>query len=207
MPTSSARLLPTATLTEGGYVQLPGAPEWWIPSGRIYYSPGDTDTPAQELAAAQAHFFLPRRAIDPFGGITQVDYDAYDLLAVAATDPVLNITRARNDYRVLQPMLVTDPNGNRGAVRFDALGLVVGTAVMGKTTETLGDSFAGFAAGSRRRNDRTQHLADPLTSPGAILGTATTRIVYDLAAYYRSRDAAAALASGGLHAGTGDPCF
>ena len=36
------------------------------------------------------------------------------------------------DYRVLQPYWVTDPNGNRTRVAFDALGMVVGTAVMGK---------------------------------------------------------------------------
>ena len=59
-------------LTEGGYVQLPGGTDWWIPSGRIFYSPGDTDTPAQELTEARAHFYMVRRAIDPFGAITRV---------------------------------------------------------------------------------------------------------------------------------------
>jgi RHS repeat-associated protein len=180
-------LTPPTTLTEAGYVQLPGATQWWIPSGRLYYSAGDSDTPAQELSAAEAHFFTPRRAIDPFGAITRTEYDAYDLLAIAATDPVLNITRAGNDYRVLLPALVTDPNGNRGAVRFDILGLVVGIAVMGKTTETVGDSFAVFTADL---DDTTiqKHLSDPLAQPEDILGTATTRIVYDPAAYYRSRE-------------------
>jgi hypothetical protein len=42
---------------------------------------------------------------------------------------------------VLQPAEVTDPNGNRAAVAFDVLGLVAGTAVMGKTSESLGDSL------------------------------------------------------------------
>ena len=41
-------------------------------------------------------------------------------------------TAPGNDYRVLQPALVMDPNRNRTAVAFDALGMVVGTAVMGK---------------------------------------------------------------------------
>ena len=45
----------------------------------------------------------------------------------------------RLDYRVLQPSLVTDPNGNRSEVAFDALGMVVGTAVMGKVGEHRGD--------------------------------------------------------------------
>src|SRR6202041_448863 len=112
------------TLTEGGYVQLTGETGWWIPSGRIYLSPGDSDTPAQELANALKEFFLPRRAIDPFGGINRVAYDAYELLAASMTDPVGNVMAATNDYRVLQPTLVIDPNGNRSAVAFDALGFV-----------------------------------------------------------------------------------
>ena len=38
------------------------------------------------------------------------------------------------------------PNGNRSAVSFDILGMVAGTAVMGKATENLGDSLATFTA-------------------------------------------------------------
>jgi RHS repeat-associated protein len=179
-------LVPDATLTEGGYVQLPGETGWRMPTGRVYYSPGDADTPAQELAVALAHFFLRRRAVDPFGAIARVTYDIHDLLVATATDPVGNVTAATNDYRVLQPVQVTDPNGNRAAVAFDVLGLVVGTAVMGKTTEKLGDSLDGFVADLDEATTLA-HLGDPLTDPGAILGNATTRIVYDLAAYQRTQ--------------------
>jgi RHS repeat-associated protein len=179
-------LVPDATLTEGGYVPLSGETGWWMPSGRLYYSAVDADTPAQELSTARAHFFLPRRAVDPFGGVARVDYDAHDLLATAATDPVGNVTTAVNDYRVLQPVQVTDANGNRTAVAFDALGLVVATAVMGKATESLGDLLSGFIVDL---DDTTilAHLGDPLTNPEAILGNATTRIIYDLAAYRRTQ--------------------
>jgi RHS repeat-associated protein len=178
-------LVSNATLAEGGYVQFPGDTAWWMPSGRVYYSAGDTDTPAQELAAALANFWLPRRAIDPLGGITRVSYDSYDLLSATVTDAVGNVTGAANDYRVLQPYLVTDPNNNRSQVAFDALGMVVGTAVMGKATENLGDSLTGFVADL---DDSTMlaHLSDPLTAPAAILANATTRMVYDLAAFYRT---------------------
>ena len=127
-------LVPAATLTEGGYVQLAGETGWWKPSGRVFYSPGDSDTPAVELAAARAGFFLPRRAVDPFGAITRADYDGYALLPVTVTDPVGNVTTAASDYRVLLPATVTDPNGNRTAAAFDVLGLVTATAVMGKTS-------------------------------------------------------------------------
>ena len=33
-------LVTAATLTEGGYVQLPGETGWWMPSGQVFYSPG-----------------------------------------------------------------------------------------------------------------------------------------------------------------------
>ena len=48
------------------------------------------------------------------------------------------------DYRVLQPALVMDPNRNRTAVAFDALGMVVGTAVMGKPEDDAGRQLDGF---------------------------------------------------------------
>jgi RHS repeat-associated protein len=181
-------LVPTATLNEGGYVQLPARTNWWAPTGRVFYSPGDADPSATELATARAHFFLTRRTIDPFGSINRVDYDGYDLLPAKATDPLGNVTAATYDYLALQPVLVNDPNGNQTAAVFDCLGLLTGTAVMGKTTENLGDSLTGFVADL---DDTTiqAHFSQPLTSPNAILGSATTRIVYDLAAYYRTRDA------------------
>ena len=179
---------------DGGYVHFPPpdvpapAPDanWWIPAGRVFYSPGDTDTPVQELAEARAHFYLPRRAVAPFGGISRVSY-AYDLLAASTVDAVGNTLAVTNDFRVLQPAQVTDANGNRSAVAFDALGLVAGTAVMGKTSESLGDSLAGFAADLDDATVQAQ-LADPLANPGAVLGSATTRLIYDLFAYDRTRN-------------------
>ena len=62
--------------------------------------------------------------------------------------PQTNVVSAINDYRVLQPSTVTDPNGNRSQVAFDALGLVVGTAVMGEDAfgNRLGDSLDDFVA-------------------------------------------------------------
>ena len=118
-------------------------------------------------------------------------YDAHDLLIGESRDALGNIVATRNDYRVLQPSLLTDPNGNRSAVAFDTLGMVVGTAVMGKAlpAPVEGDSLDGFEA------DLTEavvleHLADPLADPHAILRRATTRLVYDLFAYLRTRDQA-----------------
>jgi hypothetical protein len=52
-------LVTAATLAEGGYVQLAGESGWWAPGGLVFFSPGDGDTPAQEIAFALGHFFLP----------------------------------------------------------------------------------------------------------------------------------------------------
>ena len=172
--------------TDGGYVHSEGEATWWIPSGRVFYSPQVTDTPAQELAFARQHFFLPHRARDPFGNTAFTSYDHYHLLPVQTTDPLGNRTTAEYEYRLLQPFRVTDPNGNRSEVAFDTLGLVAGTAVMGKATEAKGDSLAGFVP-NLTPQQRQAFLADPLGNAAPLLGQATTRIVYDLERYLRTQ--------------------
>jgi RHS repeat-associated protein len=196
-PTENLLPDPSKVLGEGGYVQsddqqaiglFPASDpsgEWWIPSGQIFYSPGTGDTAAVELATAQAHFFVGRRYRDIFGNSTLVAYDSHDLLAVQVTDPVQNVVTAASDYRVLQPAVVTDPNGNHSAVAFDALGLVAGTAIMDKSVTTQQDSLTNFTA------DLTQaqldaFFANPRGPQGAaLLGNATSRIVYDLGRFAR----------------------
>jgi RHS repeat-associated protein len=185
VPAIFGTLVTAAMLSEGGYVQLPGETGWWMPSSRVFYSPGDSDTPAQELASALAGFFLPRRAVDPFGAITRVSYDDGILLAVAVTDPVGNTVTASNDYRVLQPATVTDANGNRVSAAFDVFGQVTATAVMAKATEAAGDLLTGFTADPDEATLLAQ-FSDPLTDPAAMLGNATTRFLYDLGAYQRT---------------------
>lgn len=191
--------------TEARYVHSEGDANWWIPSGRTFLSPGSADSAEQELAFARLHFFQTRRYRDPFHSIerpteTSVDYDVYDLLVQETRDPLGNritagerngagaLTVAGNDYRVLQPRLIMDANRNRSAVAYDAFGLVVGTAVMGKPapSPSEGDSLTGFEA------DLTEavvlaHLANPLADPQAVLQRASTRLLYDLFAYQRTK--------------------
>lgn len=196
---------------QGGYVDLDSDANWWIPSGQIFYSRNPGDTPAQELAYARQHFFLPHRYRDPFhtnavSTESVVTYDTYDLLVEETRDaldnrvtvgernvnPTQPLVRRAQDYRVLQPAVVMDPNRNRSAVAFDALGMVVGTAVMGKPAPdpVEGDSLNGF------RTDLTQaeidqFLANPKGPMAAtLLADATTRVVYDLTAYWRESDPA-----------------
>jgi RHS repeat-associated protein len=192
--------------TEGRYVHSAGDANWWIPSGRMFFSPASTDTSAQELAYARQHFFLPYRYRDPFHTTaisteSVVTYDAYDLLTLETRDALDNrvtagerdaagnLTTQGNDYRVLQSQLVMDPNRNRIVVAFDTLGMVVGTAVMGKPlpAPVEGDALDGFEA-DLSEAVMLDHLANPLSDPHAILRRATTRLVYDLFAYYRTKD-------------------
>ena len=183
---------------EGGYVHSENDANWWIPSGRVFYSRGPGDLPAEEFAFARQHFFQPHRFQDPFGNNTFVSYDAHDLLLLETEDALGNKVTAEErdakgnitskiDYRVLLPALVTDPNGNRSEVKFDALGMVVGTAMMGKFGENKGDLLDGFEPDLDEAT-LLAHLQDPLADPWTILGTATTRLVYDLFAYQRTQN-------------------
>jgi RHS repeat-associated protein len=161
---------------EGGYQEE--TDYWWIPSGRQAHDPDK--------------FLAVNKAADAFGHVTKTAHDDYALLVTAVEDalpaPKTNVTQANNDYRVLQPCEVVDPNGSRTQVAFDALGLVVGTAVMGvdQAGDQVGDSLDGFVT-ELPDELRNRHLNDPLnrdptydTDPHHILKQATTRLVYDL---------------------------
>lgn len=177
--------------SHGGYVDLDNNRHWWIPSGRAYLSPGSGDDAKIELAYAQQHFFLPCRYRDSFHTDTwntesRVSFDAYDLFPVQTIDAVGNTVSAEHDYRVLQAHTLTDPNGNRTQAAFDALGLVVATAVMGKKApaQVEGDLLDGFDPDPALITLQ-QFIADLVTQAPAMLGSATTRIVYDLERYRR----------------------
>ena len=118
---------------KGGYVDLDNDGRWWIPTGRVFFSPDPDTDPATELVVASQSFFTPVRHRDPFGHETTVEFDHW-LLPCRTTDALGNTAQAENDFRVLQPWRMTDPNGNRTALAFDPLGLVVATAIMGKET-------------------------------------------------------------------------
>jgi RHS repeat-associated protein len=182
----------------GGYVDLDRDGCWWVPSGRTFYSPGDNDAAATERAYAQQHFFAPLRQRDPFGNTATAVNDAYDLLVLETKDAAGNrvtagerdgggaLVSSSNDYRVLKPRLVMDANRNRAAVAYDALGMVVGTAVMGKPEETLGDALQGFDEDLDEVTSLDQ-IARPPADPHAILQRASARVVYDFFAYARTR--------------------
>ena len=161
----------TQALQQAGYRQLIDvAGYWWIPSGRQAFDP--------------ALFYQTDQTRDPFGAVSQVEFDRYALLPIKATDVLTNEITAVPDYRVLQPSRVTDPNGAKSLAAYDALGLVVATALQGHSGE--GDLLDDVPI-----DLSTQQIYDyidkPLTHGPALLGSATTRIIYDLYAFKRDR--------------------
>ncbi len=173
---------------QGGYMSWEG--NWWIPSGKSFFDPGaNIDNPALtaafELSTARRHFFAPRCMVNAFGHRAVVEYDAVDLLLKRTIDALGNVMAAENDYRVLQPRMAVDPNQNRVSVAFDALGMAVATAVMGKEGENEGDLLEGFNADPTLA-DLQDLVADPQSQAVSLLGKATTRLVYDFDRYRRA---------------------
>jgi len=175
-----------ALRAEGGYVVFDSTSEWWAPSGRVFYSHEGGGDAEHELQHAAAHFFIPRRYVDPFGNTTNVMLDAHDLMPIETIDAVGNVTRAEIDYRVLAPRLQNDANGNCSEVVFDALGLVAGTAVKGKAGDGEGDSLEGFDPDLEPQIVQA-FLSDPRGASTRLLAHATTRVLYDVARYLRSK--------------------
>ncbi|WP_205324731.1 SpvB/TcaC N-terminal domain-containing protein [Glycomyces sp. YM15] len=149
-------------LTAAGYEHFEEG--WWAPSGVAAYAPGAAD-----------HFYLPSGSVDPFGATTEVERDVHDLAIVTVRDVIGHEVHIEHDYRVLAPRAATDPAGNRAAVRFDALGVPVASALLGKpgepgmdtlddpTTTLEYDLFAWVDEGRPvrvRRNRRERH-GDP----------------------------------------------
>jgi hypothetical protein len=89
---------------------------------------------------------LAQEMKDPFDATSTVSYDGYGFLPTEST-VIIGVgneltTAAQYDYRTLQANLITDPNGNRAAFAFTPLGLLHKSAIMGKVTESKGDTLA-----------------------------------------------------------------
>lgn len=168
-----------------GYVDLDNNGSWWKPLGKAFFHPDPNATPAAELAEARSHFFMSRRFKNAFAVSSFVNYDDYSMFVTATEDALGNTTSATMDYRVLSPQTLTDQNGNQTSVAYDALGLVAGTALMGKPGQKLGDNLDGFNA-NVSQSDCDAFFSDP-RGPVALslLGNATSRILYDVDRFQR----------------------
>ena len=99
---------------DGGY--LIDGDLYWAYAGTLHYDP--------------LQFFLPKSFINPFGGAASIHYESpYLLLPDSAKDPVGNESTFGNDYRLLAPRSVTDPNLTTSEAETDELGIVVSTSV------------------------------------------------------------------------------
>ncbi|XHX76331.1 MAG: SpvB/TcaC N-terminal domain-containing protein [Stenomitos frigidus ULC029] len=162
---------------EGKYVEQDRV--WWIPSGRQAFDPDG--------------FYVSPRMQDPFGGIYTMAYDRYRLFVVETSDALpdaqKNVVQVSNDYRVMQPWQITDPNGNQVEAVFDALGMVAGTAVMSKVADLprLGDRLTTDFKADLTQAEIDSFLANPLGVAASLLGDATTRIIYDLEQFKTDR--------------------
>lgn len=190
---------------EGAFVQLTGYDGWWMPSGRTFFSANPQDGPAQELAEAQDHFFLTRRYRSPFDSDSSPNltfpFDKYSLLleetigntgnrvtvGVRGDDAAQTIQRLGHDYRTLEPVLIMEQNRNQSAVMLDALGMVIATAAMGKPLPATpeGDLLDGFTA-TLTEAEVEGFFNKPLDNLPALLGKASSRMIYDLSAYERT---------------------
>lgn len=178
------------TGAEGQYRNLDSDDNWWIPSGQQVF---DKD-----------QFYLPVAFRDPFvedsEDVYKTEYDEFSFLVTKTIEPRSNKTVTQgnetiiiNNYRTLEPQRITDPNGNNSAVAFDELGMIIATAVSGKDDDDLGDTLEFQAL----TEDETPELLARLYKADKeelqalaeeILGKATTRLVYDLKAYQRTKD-------------------
>ena len=118
-------------LLDAKYVHSEGDEHWWSQPGEIIFPPNP-----------KSKFYIPVGARDVFGNESFVTYDPYQFLVIKTTDAILNSVEAKNDYRTLSPVLLTDPNMNQSVVETDELGFVTKSAVMGKDGSGEGDTLA-----------------------------------------------------------------
>lgn len=122
--------LPTLTADlegKGGYVSADGY--YWLRSGTKNYD--------------KAHFYLSTEFVDPFGNKKQLAYDPqYSLFVQKITDAGKNtLTVNTFNYRILSPLVIVDQNDNLSGLRFDELGMVISTFVIGKQDQHQADEM------------------------------------------------------------------
>ena len=165
----------SSMLIKGKYIDLKNDGHWWVRSGTIQYF----DTLAGETNKdAAKRFYLPLSYTDPFGSVTSVNYyKDYHLFIRQTKDALDNVVSVEEfDFRTLAAKKVKDINANLTEVAIDTLGLVVGTAIMGKGDDA--DDLVNFDTDLTPQQVQ-DFFADPFTQGSKLLQHATTRLVYD----------------------------
>jgi hypothetical protein len=126
-------------------------------AGYIHHPGGDPNTPYQKgyyAVSERRRYDFQTNAngegrglvvgrLDPFGHESSTLYDSpYSVLPVEVKDAAGLVIKVENDYRLLRPRKITDANGNRGLMTYTPFGLPATIVMMGKVTETVGDTEA-----------------------------------------------------------------
>jgi RHS repeat-associated protein len=177
-----------AIMLEGRYTDLDGDNHWWVPSGTAQHK-----LPAETATDAAARFYQPISYTDPFGGVTKVTYlDNLFLFIGSTEDAVGNITSIEQfNYRTLTVRRLKDHNDNLSEAITDELGMIKSTALLGKGAEA--DDLAGLSEFTSPAEEtaiaaffNAANSSELVTRGTALLAHATTRFVYDLAAFQTS---------------------
>ena len=159
-------------LEKGKFCHLDGDINWWIRSGKIQF---------KDVATAKSNFYQPTTYTDPFSTETSVEYDFYKLFPKKTSQGLslllLETSIDSFNYHYLVPELIKDANNNLSEAKYDALGMLVGTALKGKVTEA-DDLDNGFEADLTPEQIKA-FFDKPLTTGGDLLKNATSRLVYD----------------------------
>ena len=175
---NNSSLLSGFSPTDGGYLDLDKNGNWWIPHSKARYSdPKMSWDAGSELSAAQSHFYIPEYTVNAHGAVSFRQLDSFNLLGVKSVDPVGNEISYEYDYPFRDPVKVIDSNDNVTEFAYDCFGTLVGTAVKGKTAESLGDSLEGFKA-ILDETELAFFVDSPLEAAPKLLGAAGSRIVY-----------------------------
>ncbi|KAF3906688.1 hypothetical protein ABW20_dc0110303 [Dactylellina cionopaga] len=164
-------------MAETGYLDIFENGNYWVASGRQYYS--ESSDLNSELRQARDTFFTPKKYVDPLGHAAIVQYDGSSLRPIRSKDALENEVNATLDYRVLTNKSITDPNGNTSYVKFDELGRVIASTISGKEGE--GDSFARFEKYPSQTTINAFYQDPQGPAAQEMLGTASMRCIYDTA--------------------------
>ncbi|OGW17913.1 MAG: hypothetical protein A3G93_02970 [Nitrospinae bacterium RIFCSPLOWO2_12_FULL_45_22] len=185
-----------ALMLEGKFTHSEGDDNWWIRSGTTQFIQG-TETAAD----AQGRFYIPVSYNDPYGAVTNVEYDAYFLSLRVTTDALGNKITGKVNYRTLLPRWLKDQNANISEALYNELGFLKALAIEGKDNnndeigdqaddllgltehETISESgqlFSFFNSAKKFRYKLVDLDAEKL------LGNATVRFVYDFDVYKNS---------------------
>lgn len=103
---------------------------------------GDYWTPSDIMIFDDSAFYRINQVNHYTGGSSTFGYDTYNLFNTQSTDSYNNQTNSSIDYRILAAKELTNINGNRQQVEFDAVGMVTKAVVLGKLGESLGDTLS-----------------------------------------------------------------